>query len=141
MSTLSNTKEQDTKLERCVDSYPLTRLRCSTGPVTTTSTGPGPATATSTVDASGSTVDASGAQVPNLSEIQKQLHSKIAEAQAQAQAAQGQAKEGFDLIGTESRLKSGKQSNSISVNNKTKSSENVSPSEENIFSTSSYSKF
>ena len=51
------------------------------------------------------------------------------------------AKEGFDLIGTESRLKSGKQSNSISVNHKTKSSENVSPSEENIFSTSSYSKF
>ena len=102
---------------------------------------PAPAPATSTVDASGSTVDASGAQVPNLSEIQKQLHSKIAEAQAQAQAAQGQAKEGFDLIGTESRLKSGKQSNSISVNNKTKSSENVSPSEENIFSTSSYSKF
>ena len=102
---------------------------------------PAPATATSTVDASGSNVDASGAQVPNLSEIQKQLHSKIAEAQAQAQAAQGQAKEGFDLIGTESRLKSGKQSNSISVNNKTKSSENVSPSEENIFSTSSYSKF
>ena len=102
---------------------------------------PAPAPATSTVDASGSTVDASGAQVPNLSEIQKQLHSKIAEAQAQAQAAQGQAKEGFDLIGTESRLKSGKQSNSISVNNKTKSSEHVSPSEENIFSTSSYSKF
>jgi len=51
------------------------------------------------------------------------------------------AKEGFDLIGTESRLKSGKQSNSISVNHKTKSSENVLPSEENIFSTSSYSKF
>ena len=103
-------------------------------------------TSTTTVDASGSTTDASGSlpsgsQVPNLSEIQKQLHSKIAEAQAQAQSAQGQAKEGFDLIGTESRLKSGKQSNSISVNHKTKSSENVSPSEENIFSTSSYSKF
>ena len=106
-----------------------------------TTPAPAPAPATSTVDASGSTVDASGAQVPNLSEIQKQLHSKIAEAQAQAQSAQGQAKEGFDLIGTESRLKSGKQSNSISVNHKTKSSENVSPSEENIFSTSSYSKF
>ena len=111
-------------------------------PAPTTST----STSTSTVDASGSTVDASGSvpsnsKVPNLSEIQKQLHSKIAEAQAQAQSAQGQAKEGFDLIGTESSLKSGKQSNSISVNHKTKSSENVSPSEENIFSTSSYSKF
>ena len=109
-------------------------------PATTTST------STSTLDASGSTVDASGSvpsnsKVPNLSEIQKQLHSKIAEAQAQAQSAQGQAKEGFDLIGTESSIKSGKQSNSISVNHKTKSSENVSPSEENIFSTSSYSKF
>ena len=104
---------------------------------------PPPAPAT---DASGATVDASGSvpsdsKVPNLSEIQKQVHTKIAEAQAQAQSAQGQAKEGFDLIGTESSLKSGKQSNSISVNHKTKSSENVSPSEENIFSTSSYSKF
>jgi hypothetical protein len=51
------------------------------------------------------------------------------------------AKEGFDLIGTESRLKSGKQSNSISVNHKTRNSENVLPSEENIFSNSGYSKF
>jgi hypothetical protein len=51
------------------------------------------------------------------------------------------AKEGFDLIGTESRLKSGKQSNSISVNHKTKNIDNVLPSEENVFSTSSYSKF
>uniref|UniRef100_A0A6C0IFD3 Uncharacterized protein n=1 Tax=viral metagenome TaxID=1070528 RepID=A0A6C0IFD3_9ZZZZ len=52
-----------------------------------------------------------------------------------------EAKEGFDIIGTESRLKSGKQSNSISVNHKTRNSQNVLPFDENIFSTSSYSKF
>ena len=61
----------------------------------------------------------------------------LASLQSKAQ----EAKEGFDLIGTESRIKSGKQSNSISVNHKTRNSENVLPFEENIFSTSNYSKF
>jgi hypothetical protein len=40
------------------------------------------------------------------------------------------SKEGFDLIGTESNLKRGKQSNSISVLPVSKKSENISPFEE-----------
>lgn len=59
----------------------------------------------------------------------------------QSKAQETKATEGFDLIGTESRIKSGKQSNSISVNHKTRNSENVLPFEENIFATSNYSKF
>ena len=62
-------------------------------------------------------------------------------ASLQSKAQESKATEGFDLIGTESRIKSGKQSNSISVNHKTRNSENVLPSEENIFATSNYSKF
>jgi hypothetical protein len=46
--------------------------------------------------------------------------------------------EGFDLIGTENTIKRGKQSNSISVNNFSKISDNVSPYEgdnfKNLFS-------
>lgn len=84
----------------------------STTPTTTTTT-------TSTPPAS---------PTPNLSTLQ-----------SKAQATK--ATEGFDIIGTESRLKSGKQSNSISVNHKTRNSESVLPFEENIFSTSNYSKF
>ena len=81
-----------------------------------------------TTDACGNDTSTSSTSTtpPNLATLQSKVEA---------------AKEGFDLIGTESRLKSGKQSNSISVNHKTKSSENVLPSEENIFSTSSYSKF
>ena len=40
------------------------------------------------------------------------------------------SKEGFDLIGTESKLKRGKQSNSINVMSVSKNSENISPYEE-----------
>lgn len=87
---------------------------------TTTAPSPAPTTTTAPAPTSPSTTST------NLASLQ----SKVSE-----------AKEGFDLIGTESTLKSGKQSNSISVNNKARSSENVLPSDENIFSTSSYSKF
>ncbi len=81
---------------------------------------------TSTTTSTTTTTPAS--PTPNLSTLQ-----------SKAQATK--ATEGFDIIGTESRLKSGKQSNSISVNHKTRNSESVLPFEENIFSTSNYSKF
>lgn len=90
-----------------------TTTPATTTPATTTTSTTAPAPSTTTTS-------------PNLASLQSKL---------------AQAKEGFDLIGTESTLKSGKQSNSISVNNKARSSENVLPSDENIFSTSSYSKF
>lgn len=90
---------------------------------TTTSSTTTPSTTTTSTSAPATTPSTTS---PNLASLQ----SKVA-----------QAKEGFDLIGTESTLKSGKQSNSISVNNKSRSSENVLPSYENIFSTSIYSKF
>ena len=92
---------------------PATTTPATTTPATTTTSTTAPAPSTTTTS-------------PNLASLQSKL---------------AQAKEGFDLIGTESTLKSGKQSNSISVNNKARSSENVLPSDENIFSTSSYSKF
>lgn len=84
-----------------------------------------PSTIPSTTDACGNNTT-STTPPPNLAALQTKVEA---------------AKEGFDLIGTESRLKSGKQSNSISVNHKTKNIDNVLPSEENVFSTSSYSKF
>ena len=96
----------------------------TTTPSTTTPSTTTPSTTTPSTSAPATTTPSTTS--PNLASLQ----SKVA-----------QAKEGFDLIGTESNLKSGKQSNSISVNNKSRSSENVLPSYENIFSTSIYSKF
>ena len=100
---------------------------------TTSTTSTTPSTTTSTTDACGNDTSTSSTSTttsttppPNLATLQSKAEA---------------AKEGFDLIGTESRLKSGKQSNSISVNHKTRNSENVLPSEENIFSNSGYSKF
>lgn len=93
----------------------------STPPLSTST----PSTIPSTTDACGNNTT-STTPPPNLAALQTKVEA---------------AKEGFDLIGTESRLKSGKQSNSISVNHKTKNIDNVLPSEENVFSTSSYSKF
>jgi hypothetical protein len=105
----------------------------STTSSSTTSSSTTSSTTPTTTDACGNDTSTSSTSTttsstppPNLATLQSKVET---------------AKEGFDLIGTESRLKSGKQSNSISVNHKTKSSENVLPSEENIFSTSSYSKF
>jgi len=96
-----------------------------TTPSTSTPSTSTPSTIPSTTDACGNNTT-STTPPPNLAALQTKVEA---------------AKEGFDLIGTESRLKSGKQSNSISVNHKTKNIDNVLPSEENVFSTSSYSKF
>lgn len=100
----------------------------STTSSSTTSSSTTSSTTTPTTDACGNdtSTTTSTTPPPNLAALQTKVEA---------------AKEGFDLIGTESRLKSGKQSNSISVNHKTKNIDNVLPSEENIFSTSSYSKF
>jgi hypothetical protein len=102
---------------------------------TSSTTTPAPVTP-STTDTSSSTTSPATAPAttttttppPNLASLQ-------------SKAQESKATEGFDLIGTESRIKTGKQSNSISVNHKTRNSENVLPSEENIFATSNYSKF
>jgi len=107
----------EAKIDACGNDTSTTSSTTSSS--TTSSTSP-----TTTTDACGN--DTSTTPPPNLATLQSKVET---------------AKEGFDLIGTESRLKSGKQSNSISVNHKTKSSENVLPSDENIFSMSSYSKF
>jgi hypothetical protein len=117
------------KIDACGNDTSTATATSSPAPVSTTSTdstttAPAPAPAPTTTTAPASTSPSTTST--NLASLQ----SKVSE-----------AKEGFDLIGTESTLKSGKQSNSISVNNKARSSENVLPSDENIFSTSSYSKF
>jgi hypothetical protein len=98
----------------------------TTTPTTTSST---PTTTSSTSTPAPVPTDACGNLTPSQQQNLTSLQSKV------------QAKEGFDIIGTESRLKTGKQSNSISVNHKSRNSENVLPFEENIFSTSNYSKF
>jgi hypothetical protein len=119
------------KIDACGNDTSTATASSSPAPVSTTSTTTSsPTTTTSTTSTTTPSTTAppitTSTPPPNLAALQ----SKVA-----------QAKEGFDLIGTESTLKSGKQSNSISVNNKARSSENVLPSDENIFSTSSYSKF
>ena len=112
------------KIQSATDaSAPASTTTTTSAPTTTTTTTTPSTTTPSTTTPSTTTPSTTS---PNLASLQ----SKVA-----------QAKEGFDLIGTESTLKSGKQSNSISVNNKSRSSENVLPSYENIFSTSIYSKF
>jgi apolipoprotein N-acyltransferase len=114
------------KIQSATDaSAPASTTTTTSAPTTTTTTTSAPASTTTPSTSAPATTTPSTTS-PNLASLQ----SKVA-----------QAKEGFDLIGTESNLKSGKQSNSISVNNKSRSSENVLPSYENIFSTSIYSKF
>ena len=96
----------------------------TTTPATTT-----PATATATA-----TTPDTVAPPPNLAAKQSSMKSAFG-------TMKDQAREGFDLIGTENNIKRGKQSNSISVNHNSRNSENVSPYESNVFSTSSYSQF
>ena len=109
---------------------------------TTTSTTAPTTDTTSTTDTTASTTDTTSTTAPTTSSIDAcgNLTSTQQQNLASLQS-KAQAKEGFDLIGTESRIKSGKQSNSISVNHKTRNSENVLPFEENIFASSNYSKF
>jgi hypothetical protein len=126
-------KIQSQQMDACGnDTSTSTSTSTSTTTPTTTSTTTSTTTptTTSTTPTTTSTTDACG----NLTSTQQQNLTSL-------QSKATQAKEGFDIIGTESRLKSGKQSNSISVNHKTRNSENVLPFEENIFSTSNYSKF
>ena len=108
------------KIQAATDACGNNTSTTASAPSSTTTTTSAPASTTTPSTTTPSTT------TPNLASLQ----SKVA-----------QAKEGFDLIGTESTIKRGKQSNSISVNNKSRSSENVLPSYENIFSTSIYSKF
>jgi hypothetical protein len=101
----------------------------TTSSTTSSTTSYTPTTTSSTSTPAPVPTDACGNLTPTQQQNLTALQSKA------------QAKEGFDIIGTESRLKTGKQSNSISVNHKNRTSENVLPFEENIFSTSNYSKF
>ena len=96
---------------------------------------PAPVTPSTTDTSSSTTTPATTTATPATTTPPPNLTS------LQSKAQETKATEGFDLIGTESRIKSGKQSNSISVNHKTRNSENVLPFEENIFATSNYSKF
>jgi len=110
----------EAKIDACGnDTSTTSSSTTSSTPITTDACGNDTST-------SSTTTSTSTTPPPNLAALQTKVEA---------------AKEGFDLIGTESRLKSGKQSNSISVNHKTKNIDNVLPSEENVFSTSSYSKF
>ena len=117
------------KIDACGNDTSTTPTPTTPTPTTTPSTTP------STTDACGN--DTSTSSTSTSTSTSTTPPPKLAALQSKVEA----AKEGFDLIGTESRLKSGKQSNSISVNHKTRNSENVLPSEENIFSNSGYSKF
>lgn len=118
-------KIQSQEMDACgndTSTSSTTTTTTTTTPTSTSTPTPAPTPAPTPVDACG-----------NLTSTQQQNLTAL--------KSKAQAKEGFDIIGTESRLKSGKQSNSISVNHKTRNSENVLPFEENIFSTSNYSKF
>lgn len=114
------------KIQAATDACGNNTSTTASAPASTTTTTSSPASTTTTTSTTTPSTTSPSTTTPNLASLQ----SKVA-----------QAKEGFDLIGTESTIKRGKQSNSISVNNKSRSSENVLPSYENIFSTSIYSKF
>jgi hypothetical protein len=117
ISTLKS--DLQTKIESKIDS-------CGND-VTPAAITPAPVTTTYTATAAPSTANAPQA---NLDSIQNKVQSK-----------ETAAKEGFDLYGTEFNIKKGKQSNSISVNHQSRNSANVSPYEQNVFSTSNYSMF
>jgi len=63
------------------------------------------------------------------------------ETQSENTISSTKAIEGFDMIGTENNIKRGKQSNSIPVNNFSKTSKYVAPSESSSLFNGNYSKF
>jgi hypothetical protein len=83
------------------------------------------------VDASGNSVDASGNSVDasNNSTHKPNKNKNVNPMPTPPNSNTSNAKEGFDVIGTENSIKRGKQSNSIPVKNSTSSDVEVSPYE------------
>jgi hypothetical protein len=102
---------------------------------------PSPSTSETSSPSTSETSSPSTSETPSLTPSTPTTPITTTPNVASLQSKTEQAKEGFDIIGTENNIKRGKQSNSISVNNNSRNSENVEPYESNVFSSSNYSQF